>query len=175
MKTSTKVFIGLITVSFCALFYLTPYLALYNMKSAAEDRNAAKLSSHVNFPALKDSIKATINSKIATETKGKNPYGELGAVFAAALIGPLVDTLVSPENLAKLFEGEKPQIATKKETPSPAESESKSKPDISMKYESYDQFVVNIKNKDSLSDPLGLILIRDGLFSWKLSGLRMPI
>jgi hypothetical protein len=44
-----------------------------------------------------------------------------------------------------------------------------------MSYESFDRFVVTVKKKGSTEEPLGLVFNRDGIFSWKLSALRLPM
>lgn len=156
-------------------FFYTPHLAVRSMRAAAQERDAAKLSSRVNFPALKESLKASFNAKIAAETakeKESNPFAALGAAMAAAFISPLIDALVTPESLAMIMQGDKPQLGMgKKDAP-------KAAPDTetSMSYESLNSFVVTIKKKNDTQEPVGLVFNRDGLFSsWKLSAIRLPL
>ncbi len=173
MSTKIKLSLAFILIAFSTWFYFTPHLAVIGMKSAAEAKDAAKLSSYVNFPALKDSLKASFNAKLASEvTKEKdNPFAALGGALAAALINPMIDALVTPESLAMMMKGDKPQLTENTEKTKPSDSDA----DISMSYESFDRFVVTVKKKGTTEEPLGLVFNRDGLFSWKLSALRLPM
>ncbi len=183
MSTKTKLAISIVFVAFSTWFYLTPYLAINGMKSAAETKDAAKLSGYVNFPALKESLKASFNAKLASEvTKERdgNPYAAFGAALAAAFINPMIDALVTPESLAMMMKGDKPQPAKNTDKPKPAKNtemtkSSDSDVDTSMSYESFDRFVMTVKKKGASEEPLGLVFNRDGLFSWKLSALRLPM
>lgn len=143
------------------------------MKSAAEARDAAKLGDYVNFQALKESLKGSFNAKIASTVSkdmSDNPFGALGAVFASAMISPMIDALVTPESLGLMMKGDKPQ-------PGRGSDEAKSNDadvDLSMWYETFDRFVVSARKKGKLDEPLKLVFLRDGIFSWKLSAIRFP-
>ena len=47
--------------------------------------------------------------------------------------------------------------------------------ETSMSYESFDRFVVTATKKDAVDESLGLVFNRDGMFTWKLSGVRLPL
>lgn len=156
-------------------FFFTPHIAVRGMRAAAEERNAARLSGYVNFPALKENLKASLNARIAAETAREkdNPFAGLGAALAAAFISPLIDALVTPESLAMIMQGDKPEPGKAKKSPS------KSDPDTetTMSYEGVNSFVVTIRKKnDPKGETMGLIFNRDGLLSsWKLTALRLPL
>jgi hypothetical protein len=174
MSTKTKLSFTIVFVAFSTWLYFTPHLAVSGMKSAAEAKDAAKLSDYVNFPSLKESLKASFNAKLGSEVakeKDGNPFAALGAAMAAAFINPMIDALVTPESLAMMMKGEKPQPAEKAEQTKPTDSDA----DTSMSYESFDRFVVTVKKRGSTDEPLGLVFNRDGMFSWKLSALRLPM
>lgn len=174
MSSKIKISIAALFAVFCVWFFFTPYLAVNSMKSAAETRDVAKLASHVDFPALKESMKATFNAKLVAEAaKGKqgNAIPALGAAMAAAFINPMIDALVTPESLAMMMKGEKPQSG-KDGVPS---RESDPGTDTSMAYESFNRFVVAVRKKGEAGEPVAFVLNRDGLFSWKLSAIRLPL
>jgi len=174
MSTKAKFFFAIVFVAFSTWFYFTPHLAVSGMKSAAEEKDAAKLSDYVNFPALKESLKASFNAQLASEVAKEedgNPFAALGAAMAAAFVNPMIDALVTPESLAMMMKGDKPQPAKKSEQTKPSDSDT----DTSMSYESFDRFVVTVKKNGSTEEPLGLVFNRDGIFSWKLSALRLPM
>lgn len=174
MSTKIKLSLAIVFVAFSTWFYFTPHLAVSGMKSAAEAKDAAKLAGYVNFPSLKESLKASFNAKLASEVakeKDDNPFAVFGAAMAAAFINPLIDALVTPESLAMMMKGEKPQPTEKAEQTKPTDSDV----DTSMSYESFDRFVVTVKKKGTTEEPIGLVFNRDGMFSWKLSALRLPM
>jgi hypothetical protein len=174
MSKKTKISFAIVFVAFCTWFYFTPYLAVSGMKSAAEAKDAEKLAGYVNFPALKENLKASFNAKLASKVakeKNDNPFAALGAAMAATFINPMVDALVTPESLAMMMKGDKPQPAKKTGQTKPSDSDT----ETSMSYESFDRFVVTVKKKDSTEKPIGLVFNRDGMFSWKLSALRLPM
>ncbi|MDG4474656.1 DUF2939 domain-containing protein [Thiovibrio frasassiensis] len=157
-------------------FYCTPYLTVNGMRSAAEEKNAAKLSGYVDFPAVKEDLRTTFNAKLSAQLgkeKGENPFAAMGEAMAAALINPIVEALVTPESLAIMMEGDKEQAQ-------PAGNESKSsesKPgtETSMAYEGLNRFVFTVTQKNETGEAIGLVFHREGLFSWKLAALRLPI
>ena len=83
MGNKAKVSILAVLVMFGLWFFFTPHLVVNAMESAAEAKDAAKLSGYVNFPALKDSLKAGFNALFASSTvkeNAENPYAALGTV-----------------------------------------------------------------------------------------------
>lgn len=156
--------------------FFTPYLTANAMRSAAEEGNGGKLSGYVDFPALRESLKASFNAKLASEVVGEaedNAFAALGAAMASAFVSPMIDALVTPESLVMMMTGETPQPGTTSATAKA--STGKLDADITMSYESFDTFVVTVSKRGEGEEPVGLVLRRDGLISWKLSALRLPL
>jgi phosphotransferase system glucose/maltose/N-acetylglucosamine-specific IIC component len=177
MSAKTKpvvFFVAVALIAFGTWFYFTPHFAVRAMKSAAEANDAARLSGYVNFPALKESLKASFNAKIAAEVTREsdgNPFAAFGAALAVAMVNPMIDALVTPESLAMMMKGDKLRPEEMAQRRPSAESEV----DTSMAYEGFDRFVVTVRKKGSDEEPIGLVFNRDGMFSWKLSALRLPL
>jgi hypothetical protein len=181
MSNKAKLVIISLLVALCTWFYLTPYIAVWEMKSAAETKDAAKLANYVNFPALRSSLKASFRAKLASnaaKSRKQGFFGTLGAAIQVAFVNPVIETLyvnpmidtyVTPQSLARMMKGENPKSAKAHPKSKPVE------PDYVMAYENFDRFVVNVKKKGSSQKPVGLVFTREGLFSWKLSALRLPI
>lgn len=165
---------GLLIAIFAIGVYFSPYLSVYNMKKAAEKQDADALSRYVDYPALRESLKANFNAMMASEiTQSDNPFGALGTALGAALVNQMIDAFITPESLAMLIKGEEPQIGdsekqyTEKQPPKPDA-------ETSMSYDGLNQFVVKIKDKSSSEGPIKFIYKRTGIISWKLSALRLP-
>jgi len=157
--------------------YFTPHLTLHNIKKAVDKKDAVALSDYVDYPALRENLKASINAKMAGELmreKDDNPFKALGAALAAVFLDKMIDAFITPESLSMMMKGQKPQIEKtkgEKEAKSPSEE-----PDIetSTSYETLNRFVVKIKEKRSSDPPVEFVFKRDGIFSWKLSAVRLP-
>ncbi|GEM_PF-264305 len=167
---------ALLAILVAVWFFFTPHLAVRGMRAAAEERDSARLSAYVNFPALKENLKASFNAKIAAEAakqQDAGPFAQLGAAMAAAFISPIIDMMVTPESLALIMKGDKPE-------PGKAKGETRNPPaeiESSMAYEGLNRFVVTImKKNEPKGETMGLVFSREGLFSsWKLTGLRLPL
>jgi hypothetical protein len=174
MSGKAKFYVIAVLIAFGAWFFFTPHLAVRGMRSAIEEKDAVELSNYVDFPALKESLKASLSARLASEVakeKEGNPFAILGAAMGEAFIKPMIDVLVTPESLAMIMKGINPQ-PTESTEPSKSSDEDI---DTSMSYESCNRFVVMVKKKGPAAEPLVLVFHRDGLFSWKLSALRLPM
>lgn len=155
-------------------FYFSPYIAVYSMKKAAEKKDTELMSRYVDYPLLRESLKAHFNAMLANEiTKSDNPFEALGTALGVAVINQIIDVFITPESIAMLVKGEEPQIGVFEKDQKP-ESLSEPEPKFSMSYKGLNQFVVEIKKKDSLEKPIKFIYKRYGLISWKLFALRLP-
>jgi hypothetical protein len=184
-KTRTTI-ISLGLIAFLVWFYFAPYLVLHSMKSAMDAKDASKLALHVNFSAIKDNLKASFNDKITAQTaqnKSGNPFASAGAAFATAAVGPMVEAMVTPENLALVLQSAQAlngkQDASKDAAANGKPTSTEADNDMSMAYESFNRFAVTVtkKGEKDAADqpPLGLVLHRENLFSWRLSALRLPL
>ena len=157
-------------------FFYTPYIAAYNMKKAAEINDSAALSSYINFPSLKESLKANINAMFAEEfVVGENsdPMEALGAALAVAFINPMIDALVTPESLSMMMKGIQPDFNQDK-SKSENQPNDNSDTETTMGYESFDRFAVSVKEKGNPAEPMIFVFHREGLINWKLASLRLP-
>lgn len=178
-----KVWLSLIAVLvlFGTWFYFTPHLTVHSIGLAVKAKDVEKLSTYVDFPAvrenLKASLKAQVSEKMARELQD-NPFASLGVALASTLINPLVNGLLTPEGLAQLLQGQLPDNTTHSNTIEHYDATSDERQldpatETSMSYESFDRFAVTITRAGS--KPIGFVLHRDGLFSWKLAEIRLPL
>lgn len=153
--------------------YATPYISLYQMYQAVEKHDVQALSQHIDFPALRESVKSNVRAMVQQETAKANNsiIGMLGSVLGGVATDPIVDGLVTPDGVAALLEGQKLSVGNSGLS-LPAMS-NQSKPEVTTQYRSWDQFAVSIKPTGTNTEPATLLLSRNGL-SWKLSGVELP-
>jgi len=173
-----KSIFGLIIFFVACWIYAMPYLAVRGMKKAVEDRDAVALADYVNFPALKESLKASFTAQMVKSTGEElkdNPFAALGVAMANVLAIPMIDSLVSPEGLAAMMSGHKPSPSyPNEEKPSEMRSgASDDEPIVKMGYENFNRFTVSTSDKSHPTMVVTMVYLRDGL-SWKLSAIRLP-
>lgn len=168
-----------------------PYLTVYRMKGAAENRDGEALSSHVDFPALRKSLKDQMNSMMGVNrdvTSVKDiPLAAIGSLFGGMITDKLVDLYVTPESIVKLMSGRKPDqdrdkggmfgFGSKDGEPAqndPATDASGERPfsDAAMSYDGLDRFTVTLRDEDPARN-ITFVLRRQGL-SWKLTEILLP-
>lgn len=76
----------------------SPYYTLWQMKRAAEARDVDALASHIDFDAVRGSVKRQISAQLPGEGGGV-----LGALVRSGIGDTVVDAAVSPEGMRFIF------------------------------------------------------------------------
>jgi hypothetical protein len=145
----------------------SPYLAASNLKAAAVKGDADQIEANVDFPAVRDSLKSQMSAammqKLNSDPEMKdNPFAGLGMMMMPAIVDRAVDAYVTPDGLAAVIRGSKPNDAKG--------SDGSTTPNIEYDYEwvSSDRFRVNLTNIQKQQSGLALVFERRGVVSWKL-------
>lgn len=150
-----------------------PYIAVHQMKSAAESRDGEALSEYIEFPSVRQSLKDQMNAvfmkEMTNELEG-NPFAAVGAAFAGMMVDKMVDAVVTPAGITQLMSGEKPNPTENGESAGATAREPFAK--ASMSYESLSKFVVTVKG--DTGDEGKFVLRRRGI-GWKLTEILIPI
>ncbi|WP_230537581.1 DUF2939 domain-containing protein [Janthinobacterium sp. FW305-129] len=161
-------------IALAATAYASPYYALHQIKSALAERNAEALAAHVDFPALRASVKTQLEAGMARSieaTAGSdNPLAALGQRVASAMLGKMVDAMVSPAGVVALVNKSAVSPQTDANADAPAEGARK-KADYSAGYAGVNTFVVRAKDGDAQQG--ALVLLRHGVWGWKLSSIEI--
>jgi len=105
-KSGTVVLFTLMAV-ICGWFYATPYIALYQFRKVVEARDTVAISKHINFPALRESLKSGLASESGKQSAGdSNPLKALKSALAGAVTDQMLESLVTPEGIAAMMNGE---------------------------------------------------------------------
>ena len=174
MSRTTKVVICTFIALLLGWYIASPYVSVYQMRSAAENRDAEKLSEYIDFPALKEDLKASFSAKMmaeAAKAPSDEPFAAAGSMFAMALIGPMIDAMVTPQAVAMMMKGEKPTPANMAGLPAASQSE----PKISTSYKGLNTFAVTVSEPENQDSHFKLIFKRHGFFTWKLTSAELPM
>lgn len=156
---------ALIVIAFSSLWYFeSPAWTLKGMKDAAQSHDADALNAYIDYPALRDSLKAELRARTRTDPqKDKTDFGDLATALRAVTIGPLVNMLVTPAGMrAALF-------ASNQEDIGPAASALHVPKEPVIVRRNFSEFLVAAKDRPNS----GLVFKRHGL-SWMLSGVELP-
>ena len=176
MKKFLPWLVGLLVI-FAIYLYASPYLVLNNIKNAAEQGDADKLSGYIDFPSVKQSMKDQVKAVMVKElasSKGQDGFEALGTMLGAAMIDPLIDGLVTPDGVALMLQGQKLDFDLNNDTP---EDKPKSKnEDIDYKagYLSFNRFKVQVIDADDPNESIDVIMHRDWL-SWKVTRINFSL
>lgn len=173
LKKITFALIAVALLAFVAIFYSMPYITSQRIERALLDEDADALSRHIDFPSLRESLKAILSA--STMNKVFTPNGnDSSSAFGAALTGyftnSIVDSMVTPENLSQLMK--KSTFFSdigKRMYEKNMGGKSNFKTEIG--YEDFENFAISI-NRNSSNSPLKIILHRNGFFTWKISSIR---
>ncbi|MDO8065070.1 DUF2939 domain-containing protein [Janthinobacterium sp. SUN206] len=154
--------------------YASPYYTLHQIKTALAERNADALAAHVDFPALRASVKTQLEASMARSieaTAGSgNPLAALGQSIASAMLGKMVDTMVSPAGVVALVNKSAVSPQAEENPDAPADGARK-QADYSAGYAGLNTFIV--RAKDGNAQEGALVLLRHGVWGWKLSSIEI--
>jgi hypothetical protein len=92
--------------------FFAPHLTVRSMRLAAKAGDAERLSRHIDYPALRESVKQELSKEMGERISGfagDSRLGRIGeriaGVFGGAALDPAVDTLVRPEALSMMLAG----------------------------------------------------------------------
>ena len=159
-----------------AYAYASPYLTVARVRRAAAAGDADTINAHVDFPALRESIKSwmglAITHRMARSDTQNNPFAGVGEAVATTILDGLVAAMVTPEMLRLMLEGQRPQPrrpdGSQRAPASPPDA------DLEMGYESLNRFVVKVHDKRTPANEFAMVWHRAG-FTWKLSAIRLPM
>lgn len=161
-------------------FYATPYYSASQMQQAAQTNDSGKLNSYIDYPLVKESLKASLHGSLSQSLlKNKTDSGmnAFATMFAAAFVNPLIDVLVTPENITLMLQADLPSDlkSSKDKSSHDTNGTSHQQDDIVTHkyYQDFDHFVIEVASKSEANKPFRFTFTRQGLLSWKLTGLTI--
>jgi hypothetical protein len=138
------------------------------MKAAADANDPDALNSYIDYPALREDLKAEITGQMRVEAKKeKSGFGRLGLAIGTVMIGPVIDGLVSPAGMRTALIAKRDQAQIEAAPEAVSALRLPDEPVIVRR--GFSEFLVASKQQPTS----GLVFKRHGL-SWKLSGVDLP-
>ena len=155
-----------------------PFLTVNAIRDALHAEDSRALSEQVDFPALRQSLRAQLSDAIVREAGAdvqSSLLGTIGLQLAGSAAGTGVDMLVTPVGLSALMRGQRlwrlagGASAMQTDAAAPASDPLE---DAHYRYLSTSRFVATVR--DDRGRPIEFVLTRKGL-RWKLSDIRLPL
>ena len=165
-----------IVVVICGYLYATPYIALNNIKKAAQAGDSETVSKYIDYPSVRQSFKDQMNAKMAKEVmkQDNDGFAALGAMLASTMVDKMIDGIVTPEGMTLMLKGKDLRDAQQdSQDTQTAETQEQTKPEYEAGYTSMNDFEVVIKDQDQ-SKEVKVLMVRDGL-SWKIHKIAVPM
>jgi Protein of unknown function (DUF2939) len=196
--------VGVLALAACGGWYFgSPYYTLKSIRDAVEAKDGAAVASYVNFPELRKDLKRDLSNLIAEEAKKEPGMAGLGAMLGGAFVDKMIDQVVTPDGVTKVFamqmgkadtkpdadkanetkksdeafetndEGFSEFVVKAKPDADKAKDQKKSDEDFEIVRNGFSEFIIKNKPKDGKTEQGGLVFGREGL-GWKLVGVDLP-
>src|SRR5689334_15484048 len=164
----TVLVLSILVAGLAAWFYLSPRLAARHLQDAARAGDVEALSELVDFPLVREQLKADLKASLLESTSKRDSANPFGTALAAGLGGLLVDGLVnqfvSPSGIAALVRYGSTDSTHRQREPQLS---------THMRYRDASTFAVTVRDAERpLSDTVTLVFRRSGI-SWRLARLEM--
>ncbi len=155
-----------------------PYLTAYQLQNAVVERDQEALSEHVDFPALRESLKEELSAAMLREVRGEdNALAALGVALVGVVVDRMIDAYVTPAGLRSLMTNPGKQVDNSTESPGvlPESSSLSDRLDveINMGYRNVSRFDIVAMDKET-GVQVSFVLRRSGI-GWKLKEIRLPL
>src|SRR5207249_7974925 len=91
--------IALVCVGLLLIYGVSPYFSFWRLTKALRSGDSAAVSSHVDFPAVRASLKKQLVMRFASATASHKRWANLGPT----LIDAIVDAYATPDGIAALL------------------------------------------------------------------------
>jgi hypothetical protein len=200
MKLKSLVAVVLVlVVALAAYWYWSPFLAVRQLQTAAQNGDAEAFNQHVDYPKVRESLKgqfsALMAQKLGVQKDSDNPFAALGSIIGLGVVNQLVDAMVRPETvMAAMTHGKLAQPAPSP-APAPAPPQGGTPPALpadgatTENAQKKPSWIIDRQGANRMTayavDPakpeqpdterLGLVFERSGFVDWKLTEIRMPL
>lgn len=157
-----------------------PYLTINAIRSAVQEQDAAKLSQHIDFPAVRAGLKQQVDDHVVRRAGAdvqSSLVGSIALQLASGATDGIVDAMATPAGLAAVMEGRNFWHRLNGRRADSGDSYATAPPldpleGAKYRFESPSRFTATLANADG--DPVVFVLTRQGV-SWKVTDVRLPL
>ena len=154
-----------------------PYRTIAAIRAAIVADDAAALAEQVDFPALRSSLKAQMEDRLARRFgagAGDGLFGMVAMGMAGAAVDGAVEVMVTPLGLGAVMQGRRMWGGARDAFDPPPAGAVPTAPLAAPehRFESTSRFTATVRDREGR--PVVFVLTRRGL-RWKLSDIRLPV
>jgi hypothetical protein len=157
-----------------------PFMTVNAIREAIRAEDTAALSEHVDFPVLRQNLRAQVEDDLARRAGADMQGSPLGAIalgLANSVAGGAVDALATPAGIGAILQGRALLHRISGAGIRSDDSLAHAAPpdplrDARYRFESPSRFTATVRSGDG--DPVVFVLHRQGL-RWKLDDIRLPL
>ncbi|APD11309.1 hypothetical protein UC34_14510 [Pandoraea vervacti] len=119
MRKLSVVVVALVVV--LGLLFGTPYYTLWRARDAANARDADALSSYVDYPAVRESLKTSLHDELSRQMDKQrgNAFGALALALGGWVSDRVVEALLTPQAVAAMLRGDSTGLPPAPGAPAP--------------------------------------------------------
>ena len=174
--------LGKLLSAIAVLFLITiavagsPYWTLFCIQDALRQRKPRVLASFIDFPALRESLKAQILKTQIEDFKNspekKNVWSAMGALIGTSMLNATIDNYFTAGGVEALLSGEQLDLTNLQ----PLANSYKIEPEVSCMYESFDIFEVKVKNRSNeAAESVDFYMSRTSPLTWKVTSMHINV
>lgn len=187
MNRSKKILVGVLVAvgalaTAAGLHFGMAYNTLGALNEARLHGDAEAFSARVDYPALRESFKATMGANLdATAEATPAIVRPMVQAMNRAILGTLTDHLITPEGVAQIMAQGKVPTARQvddqgqpvKPAPAPGASSVTATPTVRTHFRDFSTLAATYDDGQGRS--LTLLVKAEGPFDWKLAGIEIPV
>lgn len=106
------------------LLFGTPYYTLWRARDAADARDATALSSYVDYPAVRESLKSSFHDELSRQMDKQrgNAFGALALALGGWVSDRVVEALLTPQAVAAMLRGDSTGLPPAPGAPAPRDA-----------------------------------------------------
>jgi hypothetical protein len=178
MKKAAAIAVVGVAVLLAGWIAMGPFLAASAIRTAVARNDEAELDQHIDFPAVRNSLKSQIYGAI----DDRGPPDDSGGIGNAlkSIVSGAMDVMLTPHGVLLLLRhrtalghAAPDETSAGSASPPSQDAQPQRKPVIHYRFASPNRFVVTVADADYPDVPATLVLHRYGL-SWKLAEIDLP-
>lgn len=182
LRTKAVAGIVLLAAVVAGYWYGSAYLAVTQMRSAAQEHDADAFNKRVDYPKLGENLKSQLAALMADAIARGGGSGSgveaFGTVMGRAFASQMVDAMVRPEALMKVMsEGRVSPLSGANH--GNASGTPEQRPDWTYEREGFDKLIAYLPDASTPhpgnDERPGFVFERTGFADWKLVAMRLPL
>ena len=156
-------------------WYCSPYLALKNIRDAAQRKDADAFNEWVDYPRVRESLKGQISAMMVEKAASSGEgFAAFGAILGMVLVNQTVDSLVRPESVMRAMQSGEMKQDQASAHPGTQAVPGKKPVEWTLERKNVDKIVAHRHESGrGVVKGFAVVFERQGFADWKLTEIRI--